>query len=224
MQRRHHQWISVCGLLLAATCREAAGQESINTPAAVQTGEGRFVPRFQLRYTQFGADPDGESEGGHDATISTSLEYGVLSNLSLVLEAPVTFRERDGSEGADEDRNCGLGEVTLLAKYRIWQNDFGAVNTARLGLFGGAELPTGSGEFSSESFDPILGAAFTLIYGRHGFNQALSWKFTTGDVDDPVYSGEALADELRFDSAYLFRLAPRPTVRRSKGPGTRCSK
>lgn len=204
MRTRH----ILAGVLTAAALQPVAmAQESINTPAAVQTAQGRIAPRFQLRYTEFGADPDGNGGEGRDWTVLTTVEYGLLSNLSLTLDAPFTYRERDRA-GADDRSTSGVGEVATSVKWRVWQNDFGPVDTARFGFFGGMEWPTGQDEFSSASFDPFVGAAFTTIFGRHGFNQSLAWKFTTGGFENPVYSGESTADELRFDSAYLFRIYP----------------
>jgi hypothetical protein len=112
-------------------------------------------------------------------------------------------------DSADGERtDAGLGDLRLTFKHRFWQNDFGPVDTARAAAFAGVELPTGDSAFSSDSVDPYLGAVFMYIGGRHGFNQSLRYTMTTGSTNSELRAGESLADDLRVDSAYLYRLSP----------------
>ena len=194
-----------------AAAAPAGAQQATWTPAPTQPSAGHLVTRFTLDLARFDAAPDDNGDRAEitDLRLRTTLSYGITGSLSATLVAPVVHRDADSDgPGPDPDEEFGLGDVTLSLKKRVWQNDFGPVDTARLALFAGAQLPTGEDAFSSDSVDPHLGATFMLISGRHGFNQALTWTFTTGDTNTPLRPGDTLSDALLFDSAYLYRLAP----------------
>lgn len=184
----------------------AAAQEAINTPAATQPGAGNFVNTYKLRFTRYQDTPDGGSGSANEVRLEGLLAYGLSGDWSMSIQAPLTARSVSGS--ASHDSDAGVGDLTLQFKHRFWQDDFGAVDTARASVFFGAELPTGNTGLGSESVDPLVGAVYTHISGRHGFNQALSWKFNTGGADTVWRAGDHTDDLLRFDSAYLYRLSP----------------
>lgn len=193
-------------LAIGALTPAALAQEAINTPAATQPGAGRLVTRFQLSIREFGHDPTGEDRSGRDITLRTIVAVGLTGDLSL--EARTTAVQRDNFSGPSPGSAGLWGESDLTLKWRAWKRDLGPVDTMRLSLLAGAEFPTGTGGMSSHSVDPIFGAVFTGIFGRHGINQAARYKLTTGDLADPIYAGESLADAILLDTAYLFRLAP----------------
>lgn len=198
--------IALTPLLLAPS---AWGQEAINTPAPTQPAAGNWVIREQFRfmaYEDLPSDPQGRAR---DMTLLTIVQHGLTGSLSAEVALPLIGRQRSAADPSAEDGSTtGLGDITAGLKLRLWQADTGAVDTMRLSVFGNVEMPTGHDEFSSDSFDPTIGATFMAISGRHGFNQALSWKFTTGDNAEPIGPGEGLSDLLKFDSAYLYRLSP----------------
>jgi hypothetical protein len=195
-----------CLTLLAAGALTpgALAQEAINTPAATQPGAGRFVSRTQLVIREFGDGPSDNDRSGRDIAARTIAIVGLTGSLSLEARTIALVR-RD----FDEDANSShWGESELTVKWRFWQRDLGPVDTMRISLLAGLELPTGTGGESSHSFDPTIGAVFTGIFGRHGINQAVRWKCTTGDLDAPTYAGDSLADAFLLDTAYLYRLLP----------------
>lgn len=200
-----------CALVIAAAALVAApapasGQEAINTPAATQPGAGSFVNTWKLRFTHYNGTPAGEDGSANEVRLEGLVAYGITGDLSMSLRAPLTSRSVSGEPTIEG--KTGVGDMTLEFKYRFWQNDFGAVDTIRASVFGGVELPTGNTSLGSDSFDPHVGAVVTYISGRHGLNQALSWKFNTGSADEVWRAGDAKADLLRFDTAYLYRLSP----------------
>jgi hypothetical protein len=208
---RVHRFLGGCaaligaGLLLAAAPASSA-QEAINTPAATQPGEGNFVNTYKLRFTHYDGTPAGSDGSADEVRLEGLLAYGLTGNLSLSIQAPLTSRSVSGEPTIDSE--TGVGDLTLQFKYRFWQDDFGPVDTIRASVFGGAELPTGDTSLGSDSVDPHVGAVVTYINGRHGLNQALSWKFNTDSADEVWRAGDAKADLLRFDTAYLYRLSP----------------
>jgi len=205
MRTRTLAILCAIGALAPATI----AQEAVNTPAATQPGAGRFVTRLQLTYKEFGDDPAGEDRTGSDFMMTAIGVVGFTGSLSLEARTFGDIRNLSSKESDGEDeRSTHWGDTTLSLKWRFWQHDIGPVDTIRASLIAGAELPTGTGGMTSGSVDPIVGAVITGIFGRHGFNQAARWKFTTGAFDNPIYAGESLADALYLDTAYLFRLAP----------------
>lgn len=196
--------LCVMGAVLPASV--AQGQEAINTPAATQPGAGSFVNTYKLRFTNYKNTPDDSGGSANEVRLEGLLAVGLTGNLSMSIQAPVT--RRSVSDDAPFDSDTGVGDLTLQFKYRFWQDDFGPVDTARASVFAGAELPTGNRSFSSESVDPIVGAVVTYISGRHGLNQALSWKFNTDGMDTVWRAGDSSSDLMKFDTAYLYRLSP----------------
>jgi hypothetical protein len=199
--------ILVAAIAMLSGERSALAQEAINTPAATQPGEGNFVNTYKLRFTRYQDTPAGSSGSANEVRLEALLAYGLSGNWSVSVQAPLTARTVSDEPTLDSD--AGLGDLTLQFKHRFWQNDFGAVDTARASVFFGAELPTGNSGFGSGSVDPFAGVVLTYISGRHGFNQAVSWKLNTGGADDVWRAGDSKHDLLRFDTAYLYRLSPR---------------
>ena len=125
------------------------------------------------------------------------------------LPPPLPTDGEIGHTGSAHEFDFGLADIQLVGKLRVWQHDTGPIDTARLALLAGVELPTGEDAFSSDSLDPIIGAALTVVRGRHGFGASAKWKFNTGDHGDPLHGGDhGSPDELEADAAYLFRFYP----------------
>jgi hypothetical protein len=102
----------------------------------------------------------------------------------------------------------GLDDITIGFKWRVYKHDFGPIDTVRIAVLGALELPTGEDAFSSDSVDPIIGAAATYIHGRHGANASLQWKFNTGEHLYPVRGGMGADDALFYNASWLFRILP----------------
>lgn len=204
MMNRQFKW-AAAAIIAAAAGTGASAQEAINTSAATQPGKGVFAFRQQLRFTQYRNDPTDQDREVDEWTTKSFLSYGITGNLSTTLAVPFAFRETESAAG--DDSETGIGDLRLMFKYRIWQNDYGPTSTARFSLMGGARIPTFDAPFSTGSFNPIVGAVYTHIHRRHGWNAALHWDFTTGE-EDPLMPRESLADALSYDAAYLYRLSP----------------
>lgn len=193
---------------LAALAPGALAQQAIITPAPTTPSEGRFVLRTLYSYTSFSDDPTGQGRDGYEHLVTTTIDYGITSDLAFSLSIPVANRNIDATAPAADSQITSAGDLSLQLKYRFWQNDPGPVDTSRLAAFAGVELPTGHEDLSSHSVDPYVGLTFMHIAGRYGFNQSVAWKFTTGAADSPLRAGSSLADEFRSDTAYLFRISP----------------
>lgn len=176
----------------------AAAQEPINTTAATQPGVGRLVVREQFRWLESneGFAPDAGQTTEWQSW--TSVFYGLRHDFALGAELPA--RVLDVSGGSDD---ADLGSPRFLAKWRFHRADLEALDTERASLVAGIRAETEdelslTPGFASDSNDPILGAVYTTVRGRRGFNGALVGTFTTDG--DP--------DEIRYDAAGLYRMSP----------------
>jgi hypothetical protein len=143
-----------------------------------------------------------------DSQLLTTVNVGVVRDLSMSFRIPVVFRSREFDRPSRTDRDEGLDDVAVLAKYRFFKLDSGPLDTIRASVIAGVDIRSGDSPFTSDATNPILGLALTQIAGRHGFNASLQWTFTTAGTDQPIYAGETTADVLRYDVAYLYRLYP----------------
>lgn len=203
----------MCLAAAVVLCRSAplAAQEPINAAdSATQPSPGHAIFKEQFRYYSLDLRDGPRDRRGdiQDSVFQSTLNIGLLKDVMLSLRAPTVLRDRDFDGMRGDDDAEGVGDLTALAKWRIYRNDSAALDSARLSLLGGAVIRTGDGPFTSDAYNPVLGAAYTQIRGRHGINASLQWTFTTDGNREPIYAGESTADVLRHDLAYLYRLWP----------------
>jgi hypothetical protein len=196
-------------LVSAALNAPATAQESINMPAATQPSQGKFVLRNQFRYLEAREHPLTGDDRIRQYTVWNNLAYGITGELSVNLSLPITYRSfRDADTGGRKNES-GFDDITAMLKWRIWQDDFGPIDTRRVSLIGGMQFPTGNGDMTSDGFNPIIGAVFTQVHGRHGINAALQYKFNTGrGTTFNLGGGNGRADALLYDTSYLYRISP----------------
>lgn len=188
----------------------AFAQAPMNGESATQPSPGQLLLRPMFHYYRLEVNGPSRFDRGkiEEFDAVTSLDVGLRHDVALSLRVPIELRRQSFSEGAGTDEQEGVGDLTLLAKWRIWRRDTNALDTARLSLLGGISIRSGDDPFTSDAYSPLLGLAYTQIYGRHGFNGSMMWKFTTGGNEFPVFAGESTADAFSYDFAYLYRLAP----------------
>lgn len=200
------------GLAWLLCTASATAQEPVNAAdAATAPSPGHAVLREQFRFYSLSLREGPRSRRGEigDAMVMSMLNVGIARDWSLSLRTPVVFRDRDFDRRVVDDGNdAGVGDLMLLAKYRVWRRDTGPIDTARLSLIAGADIRSGDSPFTSDGYDPIVGVAYTQVAGRHGANASLQYTFTTGGNAEPIFAGEGTADLLRYDLAYLYRLWP----------------
>jgi len=193
----------VVGFLMAAP---ALAQEAIFTPAATQPAKDRVSVRQQVWLSSYHNDPTDQDRDFYEAELRTIVAWGIRGDLSLNAEIPLLYRSGSSVDGSSNE--AGVGDIPLFLKHRVWQNDTGPTDTQRIGIIGGAVIPSGDNPFSSGSVDPFVGAVYTQVAGRHGFNLAGRYTLTTGGKSDAVKPGESTSDLFRYDAAYLYRIVP----------------
>jgi len=214
-------------LVVAMASTTALGQESFFVDAATLPSPGKVVVRQSAVYRSFGRDESGLGRRGYSVGGSTSVQVGLAPELSLTVDLPVAYRDyrqspvvgapaHDHSTGAAmagaaspavRITDMTLDDFTVLGKWRVWREDSGPLDTTRLAVLGGVELPSGSID-SSDSVDPVVGLALTAVRRRQGLNVAATYKFSLGGRDYPLLAGGGNADLLRVSASYLYRLSP----------------
>jgi len=203
--------IGATALLMGCMVGTVRAQEPINaTDSATAPSPGHVIFKEQYRFNSMSLKEGPRPRRGDiwDSVLLTTANIGVTRDVSLSLRTPVLFRDRHFDGPISDQRVGGVGDITVLGKWRFYQDDSGPLDTLRLSLAGGIRIRSGDAPFTSDGYDPIVGLAATKISGRHGFNGSLQWLFSTDGNDEPIYPGESLADVLRYDAAYLFRLYP----------------
>ncbi len=192
-------------VMTLAASRAASAQTPINAPGAMQPSTGTGVYHVMPMYREIGSDPTSDVISGQEYILLSQIAYGLRNDLSLQFDIPVVYRNLNDATGMnDEDDHLGVSDVTVLAKYRIFQDDPAPTETTRFSIIGGLQIPgnvESEMDSSNDAWDPIVGAVFSTVRGRHGFNADLLYEFYTGDADDQ-------SDSLRYDGSYLFRLSP----------------
>lgn len=175
----------------------AGAQEPIFSRAATQPAVGRSYIRLLAEYVEL--DTDGGEPTDERATLLAKYSIGLTRSVSAVAEAPY-IHESYSSDDSDSNEQ-GLEDPAVYAKWRYHQEDIGPVDTVRLSLLAGLELPAGENRFSSDSTDPRMGHVLTAILGRHGFNTDLVVGINTGD-------GVNKEETIEYNGSYLFRINP----------------
>ncbi|MBX2851108.1 MAG: hypothetical protein KTR15_05110 [Phycisphaeraceae bacterium] len=184
-----------------------SAQEVLYTPSATSPGTGIFALRQNVSFESFdGMRADGPFELDQ-LTYETAIAYGVTADLTLMGHLPLVFR--DFSEPATSNsKSFGMYDLPVMLKYRFFQKDLSNIDTVRMSLLGGVELPSYSDQFSSESFDPFIGWAMTMIKGRHGIGAHAKYKWNTGGDPYEIDFGAGQSDAIRLDGSYLYRIDP----------------
>ena len=201
------------GLFAVWIAMSAQAQSPINAPGAMQpsTGTGVFHPMFIYRHLD--DNPTNNEQSVNEYIALMQVAYGVSSKFSLQFDAPLIYRDINLSPSGSDDE-FDIGDMTLLAKYRLFQDDSAPTNTMRFSVIGGLQIP-GQIDYvtdsSNDAWDPIIGGVFSTVQGRHGFNASALWEFYTGDAS------ETNSDSLRYDLSYLFRMSPTEYTAESSG-------
>ncbi|MCH7471408.1 transporter, partial [bacterium] len=167
---------SLLALLSALSLAPAAQAAGLHTDVAMTPDDDGTIVRVQWRHNNI----DGKVTTVQPITVI----HGLSQNFAILGTVPLIHR---GSK-------TGIGDVTFLAKYRFYQND-GPGKTTRWAVLGGLELPSRDKEFSSDSFDPIIGTVWTHSERNWWVDWDVVYKLNTA-------GGMAGDDVLRVDAAY----------------------
>jgi hypothetical protein len=187
-----------CSPLIAVGTSHA--QEMLSMPAATAPSPGVLIPRVQARAYFY---EDGQSLLEQDIR----LEYGLARDVSISVDLPLYQGFFDPPRPSDGE--FGLGDLEAIVELRVLREDLDTISTLRAAVYAGAEVPTGTGGFGGDSFDPCVGGVMTGIFGRHGVDLSGRWTFVTGDGPFlPIFATDADDDFANVDLGYAYRLYP----------------
>jgi hypothetical protein len=208
------KWQLLCAALLTFT---AHAQEAMYTQAATMPGKNTFVVRQQAHVWQYGQHPLNDNSQTRKYELESSISYGLARAVSVSLDVPVVFEDTLTTDG-ERDKGVGVEDLDIMFKIRVYRNDRGGVDTLRVAILAGAKVASGdSEEYSSQSVNPHLGAVVTLVRGRWGFNQDITFQHNTGGEARYNFGGEGPDDALFFNTAGLYRIEPARFTSQSVG-------
>ena len=200
LRRMYAPLLSSFTVIVCAPAVTLAGP--INTDVALTPPKGGSIFRLQYIYSE--SDGSGDVQHVNASIMKGTYVFGLKENLALFLTFPYIHREIDVVKpqlGRFERSDSGVADLTFLAKYRFWQDDRRPGETLRWAALGGLNIRSGDSDFTSDSYDPIVGTVFTWQRDRGWFDADLIYQFNTG-------GGESRHDALRYDLAYSYRLTP----------------
>lgn len=197
--------IAASTLLALTLSSTAMAQEAMYTAAATMPSPGVSVFRQQLHFFSYSSSPTEGFDRAERYELKQTLQYGLIKDLSLTIDAPLEFQHVKYSRATEYDSSLNLSEVDLTLKWRIYQDDPRGIDTTRIALLAGTRLRT-DGRFSA---DPHLGAVYTQVLGRHGFNIEGHAILNTGsDAGVPNFGGKGESHAFMGNLAYVFRISP----------------
>ena len=193
------------------------GAVSINSDVGLTPAKGQTVIRSQIRYTSKRDDPTTADRNNWVLAIPLTVVYGFTQSVAGIIKIPYLHKELRSTTGGERvvRQDAGVGDITLLAKGRVYTRDFlGA--TSRLSLLGGLEVPSGQSgdadargklsrtlQLGSGSWDPIMGAAYTWQSLDDEWDLNLTYQFNT------TANKFEFGDVLKHTVAYQRRILPR---------------
>jgi hypothetical protein len=135
------------------------------------------------------------------------LAYGVRPDLTAIIRQPVIRRRMEMPAGSVGD--TGLGDLTLIAKYRLVRTNtpeyiFGIAPTL------GFEFPTGNEDLGSDTWDILTGIYFSGRRGPLGADLNLEYKINSLEDRDGDRPGDEFAATLAI--AHQFSLNDPSTI------------
>lgn len=223
-QHRIEILFGACVLLGALVVSPAPGAPiTFNTALPVPQGEG--IVRLQWQRLSSGDDSTPLGRALEVEAVPLVLAWGATPRLALFAVVPFLDKELELNTlaGRRTRGDSGLGDISVLARYTVWQRDRRG-STWRLAPFAGFEAPTGRDDardalgrlprplqLGSGSWDPRAGLIFT--------RQTLGWQVDAAISfqDNRAADGFELGDEARLDLSYQHRLWPRRLDRAGGG-------
>lgn len=213
--RRH---LALFRALLVASLVVASQPASaqITTSTALPVHEGELIIRPQSTFRRATGDASGLNRELSVLALPTVAVYGATERLALFGIVPYLDKQLklDTPSGRVTRGDSGLGDITFLARYSLWQDDHPG-ETFRFAPFVGLKTPTGEDDetdsigrlpqplqLGSGSWDPIIGSTFTWQTFDREFDASASYKFTT------EANNFDFGDTARLDLSYQHRLWP----------------
>lgn len=197
------------GIATLALVPLAQAQEAMYTQAATMPSPNTGVIRLQYHMWVFGSNPEANTERTEKVEAMQSIAYGLARDWALFVDVPMSASRSERADTGDWESDKELEGLDALIKWRFHQHDGGGVNTERAALLLGAGLDNAQDDdLEGLAVNPKIGGVFTIVRGRHGFNQDLIFQLNTGGDAAHNFGGEGPSDAIFFNSAYVYRIIP----------------
>lgn len=189
---------------------------AINSDIGLTPSKDQKIIRSQVRFKRKSDDPTFLDRDFRTLSIPTTFVYGFTAKFAGSIMIPWLDKDlRTTSSGERITRETsGIGDIPLLAKYRVFTEDYPG-GTSRLSVIGGLEVPSGeTGDSDSHgklprnlqtgsgSWDPIAGFAYTQQSLDEEWDLNLTYQFNT-----EMHNFE-FGDVLKYTLAYQHRILP----------------
>lgn len=182
------------GMVVAANLSSARSiLAQVTTNNALPIGDGQALIRLQTTFTEASADDLSLEEFSFPIVFG----YGATRNLALFAVTPLINRSLTVAGNTDSD--FGIGDLTVLARYTVYQKNQEG-KTFRIAPLLGLQFPLG--DLGSDSFDPIQGLVVTRQTLKDSFSASLTYQINTEG------NGIEEGDEINLDLAYKYRVFP----------------
>lgn len=205
-----HSAIARAGAIaIAALASPALAQEAMYTQAATMPSPNTGVVRLQYHMWVYGSNPEAGTERTEKLEAMQSIAYGLARDWALFIDVPMEASRSESSATGDWSSDKSMEGVDAIIKWRFFQHDSGGVNTERAALMFGANIDNAQDDdLEGLTVNPKLGGVFTIVRGRHGFNQDLIYQLNTGGDEANNFGGDGPSDALFFNSSYVYRIIP----------------
>jgi hypothetical protein len=188
--------------------RVSASAAPINTDTALPVRRGAWLWREQVRFLK----AEDSTRDLEVVAVPSVLVYGFTEKFALIGIAP--YVDQNLKTGGVERGDHGLGDVTLLGRYQVFQRDRPG-ETFRAQVLGGLKFPTGKDDerdslgrlpqplqLGSGSYDPLVAGVFTWQRLRWQADFDVAYKINT------EANGFRFGNTLAHDAAFQYRLWP----------------
>jgi hypothetical protein len=198
----------LCAAIISQACDICGCSVSNYNPFLFQYLSRNYVNVsyiHRMYHTQVGTELAGRQI--YNSLLLTG-QYSITKKIQLVAMIPY---QQNKLENTGDTRNLsGLGDITLLGNYKLWDRMSNA-NRQTVLIGGGVKLPTGqytpakNGEIDDQNFqlgtgsvDYLLNGSYRLAVGKWSVGVAASYKYNTQNKDhyrygDVVSSGVTTA-------------------------------
>lgn len=152
-----------------------------------------------------------------EMTTFISAAYGINDNLNILASLPYRFTNDIQTTFAgvtiDDGDSIGLGDLTLLGKYKFLELEDQKIHAA---LLGGIRIPTGETDERNEfgfklgaddqpgtgSWDPLMGLALSKQYNNFSFDTNVLYRLSTQGSQDTT-----VGDSVNFNAAVSYSVS-----------------
>ncbi len=167
----------------------------------------RWIFRSQLRFLERNEDPTAMGRTMEMYMVPVVLVYGVRPGMTAIVKQPILHRTMKMA-GNSLDQT-GFGDLSIITKHRVLRLNnpeyiIGVAPTL------GVELPTGDDDFSSDTWDVLMGV---YLSGRRGpLGTDLNLEYKLNGIEDR--KGDRQGDEFTTiaAAAYQFSLNSEATM------------